>query len=124
MRLCQNRRRGRDNLDGQGLRLLPPKSVSFVLLPAANLHHKDERRGHLLPHGQLWSKVWMESQLDGSDTRSDTSSHTFVIIISNIAMIDQTYQTHANKSMILYFDLGGRMEKLRKTSLNIIHRWL
>ena len=30
----------------------------------------------------------MESQLDGSDTRSDTSSHTFVIMIRNIAIYD------------------------------------
>ena len=91
MRLCQNRRRGRDNLDGQGLRLLQWKSIFFVVLPAANLHHKDERRGHLLLHGRLWSSPWMESQLDSSDTRSDSSSHASIIMISNIAIIDKKY---------------------------------
>ena len=100
MRPCQNRRRGRDTLDGQGLWLLRPKSSSFVLLPAANLHHKDQRRGHLLLHGQLFCNVWMESQLDGSDTRSDSSFHTCITMISNIAMIDRTYRTNAKKQFL------------------------
>ena len=110
MRLCQNRGRGRDNLDGQGLRLLHwCKSISSLLLPAANLHHKDERRGHLLPHGQLWINRWMESQMDGSDTRSATSSHTCIITVSDIAMVDQTIYTHAKKKLIICFllQLGG-----------------
>ena len=37
----------------------------------------------------------MESQLDSSDTRSDSSSHNFIIWISIIAMTDQTCQNHA-----------------------------
>ena len=110
MRLRQNRRRGRDNLDGQGLRLLRSKTISFVVLPAANLHHKDERRGHLLLHGRLWSSPWMESQMDGGDTRSDYSSHNCIIIICNITMIDQTYKTHA-KNYDFVLRLGGSSAK-------------
>ena len=100
MRLCQNRGRGRDNLDGQGLRLLQwCKSISFVVLPAANLHHKYERRGHLLPHGRFWKPRWMESQMDGGDTRSGYSSHNCIIMISNITMIHRTYKTNSRRKI-------------------------
>ena len=77
MRLCQNRRRGRDNLDGQGLWLLLSATFSFILLLAAHLHLKQRHCGHLLPHGQFISNLWMEPQLDGGDTRWDTSLQNF-----------------------------------------------
>ena len=101
MRLCQSHRRGRDNLDGQGMWLVQLKSKSFVLLPAANLHHKEQHSGHLLLHGQFYSIRWMESQLDGGDTRSDSLSHTRIIMISKVATTDQKKIKLMQKEQIL-----------------------
>ena len=117
MRPCQNPRRGRDNLDGQGLRLFRLTTISCVLLPAANLHHKDKHSGHLLLHGQLLSHVWMESQLDGGDARSESSLHKCIVMISNIAVIDPTYRTHAKKNKFYDFvlRLGGSSAKADKS---------
>ena len=91
MRLCQNRRRGWDNLDGQGLWLLLSETFSFILLHATHLHLKQRHRGHLLPHGQFRSSLWMESQLDGGDTRWETSLQNFISMVYNNARIDQTF---------------------------------
>ena len=101
MRLCQSHRRGRDNLDGQGMWPLLLQSKSSLLLPAANLHHKEQQRGHLLLHGRYFSIRWMESQLDGGDTRSDSLSHTRIIMISKVAMTDQKKIKLMQKEQIL-----------------------
>ena len=116
MRLCQNHRGGRDNLDGQGMWVVLLKSKSFVLLPAPNLHHKEQQRGHLLLHGQFYSTPWMESQLDGGDTRSDSLSHTGIIMISKVAMTDQNKLNSCKKNK--FYDcvlrLGGSKAKAEK----------
>ena len=44
MRLCQDHRWGRDNLDGQQLRLLLIWSIS-------NYHNENQHSGNILPHG-------------------------------------------------------------------------
>ena len=94
-----------------------------MVLPAANLHHKDERRGHLLLHGRLWTRPWMESQMDGGFTRSGYSSHNCIIMISNITMIQRMYKTNSRKKIYDFvLDLGGRVEKLRNTTFDFIER--
>ena len=73
MRLCQDHGWGRDNLDGQELRLLRSRSIFSLVLPAANHNDQEQQSGDLLPHGWLWYRHWLESQLERIDTRWEGS---------------------------------------------------
>ena len=61
VRLCQDHRWGRDNLDGQQLRLLLRGPIFFLVLPATNYHNEYQYSGNILPHEYRSYKGWMES---------------------------------------------------------------
>ena len=69
IRLCQNHRRGRDDLDGQQLRQLWSWSIFFLLLPAAVHDQLHQHSGDLLPHRWLGCSGWLESWLDRTHSR-------------------------------------------------------
>ena len=60
-RLCQNHRWGRDDLDGQQLRLLWCSSIFFLVLPAADHNQLHQLSGDLLPHQWRECTGWLES---------------------------------------------------------------
>ena len=69
LRLRQDQRWGRDNLDGQQLRLLLQRPIWFLVLPATNYHNENQHSGNILPHEWRWYKAWMESRLERGDAR-------------------------------------------------------